>query len=116
MRKVILFIIGAMLLTSCVGDEISGSATFVPTEDAFLTPTPEEFTPVPEDQQYCAEVDSDNGLNVRVSPTISAPIFRVLMGGEDVVVLSEIENEDRIWAQLQDSGYVAAEFLKKIPC
>lgn len=52
-----------------------------------------------------------SGLNVRKSPSRSAPILRVLRDGEKVNVNTAVETPEG-WKALRDGGFVMSDYLK----
>ena len=56
-------------------------------------------------------VAAKNGLNVRKSPSKSAPVLRVLMPDAKVTVNNAAETPEG-WKALRDGGFAMSEYLK----
>ena len=56
-------------------------------------------------------VAAKNGLNVRKTPSKSAPVLRVLTPGTKVTVNNAAETPEG-WKALRDGGFVMSEYLK----
>lgn len=76
---------------------------------AATTKSVEQIATVP--HSTVAIVHSASGLNVRKSPTLSAPVLRVLKDGAEIVLDTKSE-APMGWIALAGGGFVMAQYIK----
>jgi hypothetical protein len=76
---------------------------------AAATKSVEQVATVP--YSTVAIVHSAPGLNVRKSPTLSAPVLRVLKDGAEIVIDTKSE-APMGWIALAGGGFVMAQYIK----